>query len=211
MDKKKRMKNLLTIIFVGLLIVPLPFSCDTSSRGLSNFKIEELALTAGRWVQENRYYIEPMRFDPAPKDTLLSNEFGLAISIEKSTYTASANSTKSLLHSSALAKPAPPRSEADVSLISIYSPLPVFANKKTFDSADNLTALFTATASNDYNNEPESVLKFIEGFGKWYQEKSIYLILSTQLDRPLNQKLKVIVTLNDGTVFELKTEKVVVK
>ncbi|MFT6865624.1 MAG: hypothetical protein ACJA08_000447 [Cyclobacteriaceae bacterium] len=54
-------------------------------------------------------------------------------------------------------------------------------------------------------------MKFIEEIGDWYYWDKIYLHLDTPPDQTINQKFQVKVTLEDGTVFDLKTPNVLVK
>ncbi len=206
------MKKSIVIILTSLLVAPLPFSCDrTSSGGNYNFQIEELSIQAGQFDKENPTYIQPVSFEPAPTDTLRSNEFGIALSISKVTYLAIHSRPKLDFIQSATAERAPARSAANITLISIYSPKNVYANGEVYEPTESLTSLFKASSSDYYRLEFLPVLKFIEDFNRWEQGMEIFLILDAYLDQPLAQKLKVIVTMDDGTVFELETEKVVVK
>jgi hypothetical protein len=144
---------------------------------------------------------------------LRSNEFVISIGVSKYSYLSKANSPKGTFISSAQAEPVPPSSVSKISLISIYSSIPIFANGKSFEPTANLISLFKATSSGYYSGyyKIEPVLQFIDGFIRWEQEDAVLLILDAYLDQALDQKLKVKVTMDDGTVFELETETVVVK
>jgi hypothetical protein len=206
------MKNIYIIILTIILIAPLPFACidEISKYGNSKFKIDSLDIIAGKIESENRFYIQPINFDTIQTDTLISSQFGIAIKIAKVSNLTELRIPKGSFISQSMADPVFPRSASKVSLISIFSSQPVFANGKTYDAMENLTQLFNATY-NYYNFAPQPILKFIESFDNWTEYNDIVLTLPTPLDQPLTQKLKVIVKMDDGTVFELETEKVVVK
>ncbi len=204
------MKKSIVIILTSLLVAPLPFSCNRGEIG--EYKVSELGISVGKLIDISEYrQFEKILFDPAPIDTLNSSAFAMHLFITDIEYITQKAQLNAPLISSAMADEAPAKPSSKLSLISIYSNKTVYANGEIYEATNNLTSLFMARTSNYYDNKPTSVLKFIEDFNIWEQEVGILLILDANLDQPLAQKFKVIVTMDDGTVFELETEKVVVK
>jgi hypothetical protein len=204
------MKNVFIIILTIILIAPLPFACNRGEVG--KYKIKSLAIQSGKYSIEHLPNYSQINFNASTNDTIPKNQFALKLSITNVEYTSNHSPVKGSLVSSAQAYDEPPIPLSKISLISIYSQLPVYANNKIYEPLDNLTDLFTASFEFFYNNEDsQPILKFIDNMNFWENGYDIILLFKSTLDQPLAQKLKVIVTMDDGTVFELETEKVVVK
>jgi hypothetical protein len=199
------MKNVFIIILTIILIAPFPFACN--KHDFYQYDIESLGIEIGRFSKTDSRIFEKFTFNDG--DTLQSSEFIIRISIDKVKRIAALTTPISLFHSNALAETPLPVS-FKLGLISISSSNSVFASGKEFEPASNLTSLFEASFEY-YDQEYMTILQFIDSYDQWYKDDKILLKLSTPLDKPLAQKLKVIVTMDDGTVFELETEKVVVK
>jgi hypothetical protein len=199
------MKKLSIIILIAILILPLPFSCGPTESNLPDYKITELELKVGKFdsgsFQKTTFTTE--------SDTISSLEFVIQIAISKSESIKIAASSGLIPFTNvAFAKRIPPAIKSTIDLISIYSDESVYASNEVFPPDQSLRNLFEAR---NYYGDFLPVLNFIENFDRWQLEDKIYLQLANPLDQPLAQKLKVIVTMDDGTVFELETEKVVVK
>lgn len=194
------------LIFLSLILfIGIPISCVKKS---STFRIESLALTLGKFDTENDLgSFTEVSYNQGNEDTLSVSQLVVEVLIEETSLIAS--SANAWFLSSAYADVAPPTAESKLSLISIYSDKSLFAGGREYQPGDNLTNIFTI--SSRYYPDATTILQFIEQFEKWYEDDNLYLKVSVSIDQPLAQSLKVDVTLENGTVFMLETEKVVVR
>lgn len=194
-------------VFLSLILFTgIPISCIYGPFG-SEFRIEALDVSVGQFqVQDDFASFIEVAYNQGNGDTLSVSKLVIEISISETSNVASRISLG--LTPSAFADPAPPRAESELSLISIYAEESIFADGVAYEAGENLTPLFSLASS--YYNEPMAVLNFIDQFEGWDQSDQLYLTFTTAIDQPIAQPFKIDVTLENGMVFELETEKVVV-
>ncbi len=195
------MKRIITIIFIFSLVFPI--SCDQKA---GQFYIDGLTLKVGKVSQSNGWN-EFQEIDNVSlaNDTLAAEEVVLGIFIESARYV----SMRSFgFISSAHADQADPNPKSKVSLISIYSSGKVHTDSKVYDVGENLRDIFMA--SGNYG-EKMPVLEFTGAVGYWERWDDIYLYLNSTLTKPMDQAVQVKVTMDDGTVFEMETPRVMIK
>ncbi len=209
------MKKIVIILFVIFVVFTVPFSCDptNSGYGSSSYRIDSLSLEVVKMTKLSEYpYYKYDLFGSSgylATDTVSSDVFGLKIAIAEQTYVMNNNSFSSPFIHSAFADPVPPSPISNIALISIYSDSEVFANGVKYEIGENLVNLFMARG--DDFSEPQSVLKFVDQLSNWYYWYAIFLEMHASLDQPIDQKFQVKVTLEDGTVFEMETPRVMIK
>lgn len=196
------------IILSLVLLTGIPISCNVTGGGGSGFlRIESFALAVGLFTEsDNPYSFSPKIFDPAPKDTMSYTDLAIELRVNETSFISSALPFS--LISSVFADPAPPRLESKISLISIYAKQSVYAGSIEYEAGDNLTNLFLITSR---YSDPTTILNFIKEEQGLYLYESVYMIWNTPLDEPLAQSLLIDITLENGTVFNLESQKIVVK
>lgn len=200
------MKKVIVLFIV--LSTGVPISCDMTGSSSYIYRIESLGIAAGQISDmANPYSFSKAVFDPAPLDTMKSSDLAIEIRIEETSVIADAASFSFI--ASAYADPIPPAAESRLSLISIYAEESIFAYGMEYKAGDNLANLFSISSL--YYSSQSSILKFIQEFDNWYTDDRLYLEFIPPLDQPLAQHLLIDVTLENGTVFNLETAKIVVE
>lgn len=205
------MKKALYLLLIVTTISVLNYAYDptNSSRKnyISEFEIDSLSLSVGKIITlfENYTDIEPISTSELA-DTLDLSTLGFKIKIEKVSYiTASSHWAKSIINS-AYADPIPAHSKSQISLISIYSNESIETESKTFDAGENLTAIFEVSLPYE---EWKSPLKMIENMRYWFDYDPILFRINTGLKKTINQRFTFKITMDDGKVFELDSEKII--
>lgn len=195
------------LILSLILFTGVPISCDDDNDPQSNiFRIESLGVAVGQFQVENDPHSFQEESFTQRSDTLKSTSLAIKISIEETSKVQLAASFSFIPSTYAL--PAPPIAESKLSLISIYAEEPIFAEGTEYEAGENLANLFYLSST--YYGPSKPILKYIELIEEWLINDNLCLELVAHLDQPLAQPLMVDVTLANGTVFNLETQKIVV-
>lgn len=197
---KKALYFLLTLLTFGIIIE----ACDLTGTGSTNteFEISDLKLSVGHLIQNGSYFYLDQVDSISPDYTFDKESFGLAINIDGFNWTSQRHAAPVSLFTAAYADPIPPRSKYNPALISIHSDSAVVVNDTTYAATTSLTNLFEG-----YHGYAgwQPVLKILENFDEWSDYEPILLRFKNIPDKPLNQKILIKVTMENGAEFYLNT------
>lgn len=201
---------LITLIIAG----GFPFSCE--ERGSTNntkYEIKSLSLKAGKITKGESstwYQFEAIVFDSADSDTLSAEEFGMSIWVDELRVVSNDNAKRLDfgIMPSAFADPAPPSPESKIAAISVYANEIVQAGGNTYPIGDDLAPLFEASYT---YGDKVSFSSFIDQDDPWFQGDPIYLHFVSTLDVPVSQVFEVSIAMDNGEVFDLQTQNVILK
>ncbi|MEQ8473839.1 MAG: hypothetical protein RIC35_21765 [Marinoscillum sp.] len=203
------MKKALWVLLVMIMVGILPFACDFGSRTnyASSFTIDSLSLFSGQIINAtSNPYVEPVDFE-TKTDTLSHSMLGFEIKIANVSYTHTDYGNNSSLFNSAFADPEPPKSEETITLISIYSDQPLSTSTMNFEAGDNLVNIFEGHRGYEW----ATIHKMLENFDHWYDYESIVLRFSEYPTHILSQHFTIKITMSDGRIFELLSDKIITK
>ena len=206
------MKKALTILLALVLVLPLPFSCDwvTGNYGSSQYRIQRIGLETGiinEDVDSNRYNFEIADAN----DTLSSEQFAFRLFIDSVSYISFEKSFEPIgIFNAASADPAPPTPVTNVSLISIYSSTDLTVDDVEYKAGENLTPIFLAS-SEYYYRQPQAILSFIDSYFEWNEWNDIMLHFDGKLHSSVNGTFTIKVTMDDGAIFDMESEEVILK